>query len=260
MRQSSCSASSRPIVFLPSRRYGSFSVERSNQPSWGATRAHDLPGGGDGALDREDVRAGDRASAIAAGGVPRGTMTAHGSPQRAAYTAAAPPALPAEGMTKPRAPSVRARVIAMPRPRALNDPGRVLALVLAPERAEPEVGGQPRQRRAAACRPRRASPAPRRRRAASARGTGTCRAARWRSASFVTLALHALRGRSGRPASARTSRTRSAVAWRRDGAPQMVHSTWLTKLTPTAELVTARRPGWRGCRCARPRLPSCRRP
>ena len=30
--QPSCSASSRPIVFLPSMRYGSLSVERSNQP------------------------------------------------------------------------------------------------------------------------------------------------------------------------------------------------------------------------------------
>ena len=62
------------------------------------------------------------ASAMAAGGVPRGTMTAHGNPQRAAYSAAAPPALPADGMMKPRAPSVRAFVIAMPSPRALNEP------------------------------------------------------------------------------------------------------------------------------------------
>ena len=62
------------------------------------------------------------ASAIPADGVPRGTITAHGSPQAAAYTAAAPPALPAEGMMTPRAPSVRAFVIAMPRPRALKDP------------------------------------------------------------------------------------------------------------------------------------------
>ncbi len=31
-RQPVCSASSRPIVFLPSRRYGSFSVDTSNQP------------------------------------------------------------------------------------------------------------------------------------------------------------------------------------------------------------------------------------
>src|ERR1035441_5371673 len=34
-----CSATSYPIVFLPSMRYGSLSVETSNQPSWGARSA-----------------------------------------------------------------------------------------------------------------------------------------------------------------------------------------------------------------------------
>src|SRR5207247_4790258 len=62
------------------------------------------------------------ASATAAGGVPRGTMTATGRPARAPYTAAAPPAFPADGITNPVAPRVRARVIAIPSPRALNDP------------------------------------------------------------------------------------------------------------------------------------------
>jgi len=97
-------------------------VERSNQPISGATRATTLP-----AVAIEPAIVNTRApamaaSATAADGVPRGTITAHGSPQRAAYTAAAPPALPAEGMMKPRAPSVRAFVIAMPSPRALKDP------------------------------------------------------------------------------------------------------------------------------------------
>src|SRR5947199_145970 len=122
IRQSRSAASSRPIVFLPSSRYGSLSVERSNQPSSGATFAATLPAV---AIEPSSVKTWAPAicaSAIAAGGVPRGTMTATGSPARAPYAAAAPPALPADGMTKPRAPSVRARVIAMERPRALKEP------------------------------------------------------------------------------------------------------------------------------------------
>ena len=98
------------------------SVERSNHPSKGATRETTLPAV---AIEPSMVKTWAPAicaSATAAGGVPRGTMTTQGRPHRAAYTAAAPPALPADGMTNPLAPSVRARVSAMPRPRALNDP------------------------------------------------------------------------------------------------------------------------------------------
>src|SRR5205823_2528776 len=74
IRQSRSAASSRPIVFLPSRRYGSLSVDRSNQPSSGATCAATLP-----AVRIEPSRVKTWApaicaSAIAAGGVPRGTM------------------------------------------------------------------------------------------------------------------------------------------------------------------------------------------
>src|SRR2546425_10020182 len=98
--QPSCSASSSPIVFLPSRRYGSLSVERSNQPICGATFATTLPAVAIEPSMVKTLAPAIAASAIAAGGVPRGTITAHGSPQRAAYTAAAPPALPAEGITK----------------------------------------------------------------------------------------------------------------------------------------------------------------
>jgi hypothetical protein len=97
-------------------------VERSNQPIRGATRLTTFPAV---AIEPSSVKTrapAITASAMAAGGVVRGTMTAQGIPQRAAYTAAAPPALPADGIRKPRAPSVRARVIAMARPRALNVP------------------------------------------------------------------------------------------------------------------------------------------
>jgi hypothetical protein len=62
------------------------------------------------------------ASATAASGVPRGTTTATGTPARAPYTAAAPPALPAEGIIKPFTPRVRALVTAIPSPRALKEP------------------------------------------------------------------------------------------------------------------------------------------
>src|SRR5882762_9784737 len=92
------------------------------QPSCGATLATTLPAV---AIEPSMVKTFAppmAASAIAAAGVPRGTITAHGSPQRAAYTAAAPPALPADGITKPRAPRPRALVMAMPRPRALKEP------------------------------------------------------------------------------------------------------------------------------------------
>jgi hypothetical protein len=83
MRHSSCSASSRPIVFLPSSRYGSFSVERSNHWSSGATFAVTFPAV---AIEPSMVNTWAPAicaSATAAGGVPRGTITATGSPARA---------------------------------------------------------------------------------------------------------------------------------------------------------------------------------
>src|SRR5437667_137372 len=80
--QPSCSASSSPIVFLPSRRYGSLSVERSNQPICGATFATTLPAVAIEPSMVKTLAPAIAASAIAAGGVPRGTITAHGSPQR----------------------------------------------------------------------------------------------------------------------------------------------------------------------------------
>src|SRR3989442_2436282 len=92
MVQPSCSASSSPIVFLPSRRYGSLSVERSNQPTWGATSATILPAV---AIEPSTVKTcapAISASATAAGGVPRGTITAHG---RAPPPADHPPPPPA---------------------------------------------------------------------------------------------------------------------------------------------------------------------
>src|SRR5207244_2213996 len=111
-----------PIVFLPSRRYGSLSVDRSIQPRRAAARPAIRPAV---AIDPSTVNTlapAMHASEIAEAGVSAGTITATGSPARAPYTEAAPPAFPAEGITNPRAPSVRALVIAIPRPRALNVP------------------------------------------------------------------------------------------------------------------------------------------
>src|SRR3989442_13812705 len=122
MVQPSCWASSSPIVFLPSSRYGSLSVERSNQPICGATFATTLPAVAIEPSMVKTLAPAIAASAIAAGGGPRGTITPHGSPQRAAYTAAAPPAVPAEGGPKPVAPRAAASGIAMPGPPGLNQP------------------------------------------------------------------------------------------------------------------------------------------
>ena len=83
MDHASCSASSSPIVFLPSSRYGSLSVERSNQPICAATRPTTLPAV---AIEPSMVKTwapAISASATAAGGVPRGTITATGRPARA---------------------------------------------------------------------------------------------------------------------------------------------------------------------------------
>ena len=93
-------------------------MERSSQPTAGATRPAIRPAVAIEPSIVNTLAPAMMASATAAAGVSRHDDRAGQSRPR--QTAAAPPALPAEGMTKPRAPSVRARVRAIPRPRALN--------------------------------------------------------------------------------------------------------------------------------------------
>ena len=86
-----------------------------------------------------------RASATAASGVPRGTTTATGTPARAPYTAAAPPALPAEGIIMPFHTEGARLGNRHPEPARLEGAGGVLSLVLPPEPAHSHLRGQPRQ-------------------------------------------------------------------------------------------------------------------
>ena len=58
--QPNCSASSSPIVFLPSIRYGSFRVEVSNQPVASRALPHQLAAVVDQPVDAIDVRAFER--------------------------------------------------------------------------------------------------------------------------------------------------------------------------------------------------------
>ena len=52
-----CSPSSNAIVFLPSMRYGSLSVDTSYQPSGAPSLGRNAPGVGDQAVDQRDLRA-----------------------------------------------------------------------------------------------------------------------------------------------------------------------------------------------------------
>src|SRR4029453_12489 len=166
IRQSSCSASSSPIVFLPSRRYGSFSVERSNQSSSGATLATTRPAV---AIEPSMVKTWAPAicaSATAAGGGGRGPRrggarrpaAGRGGGRRAARhdDDAGQPA--PRRVHRRRAAGIAGRrddeAPGAERPRTrerhteaarLERPGRILAFVLPPELPDPEAGSEPRQ-------------------------------------------------------------------------------------------------------------------
>src|SRR4051794_32639249 len=119
--QSICSAISYAIVFLPSIRYGSFSVETSYQPAGppcsAATRAASV------------IRPSTSVTSAPYNWHSRakGTFTSRGRktlariPARAAYAAIALPALPADGTETVVTPRPSALVMAADCPRALNE-------------------------------------------------------------------------------------------------------------------------------------------
>ena len=86
------------------------------------------------------------------GGVVRGANTRTGTPARAAYAAAATPALPAVGSTKRSAPAATARVTAALSPRALNEPVGLAPSSFTHRSCKPKPGARPsemQQRRVA---------------------------------------------------------------------------------------------------------------
>src|SRR5713226_7457147 len=110
------------MVFLPSTRYGSLSVETSYQPSRSLCSATYLPQSEINPFSLTTLAPKAWHSITLAAGVSAGiTMTA-GSPAAAAYAASAPPALPAVGAARAFAPSCLARETAVVIPRALNEP------------------------------------------------------------------------------------------------------------------------------------------
>src|SRR6266852_7971135 len=117
-----CSHSSYPIVFLPSTRYGSFSVETSYQPSRSFCSATYLPQSEINPFSLTTFAPNAWHSITLAEGVSAGITITAGSPAAAAYAASAPPALPAVGAANAFAPSCLARDTAAVIPRALNDP------------------------------------------------------------------------------------------------------------------------------------------
>ena len=143
----------------------------------GRDHRDDPPRGGDGAIHREHVGAGQRGL----GDGRLGRVARHHHRHRDARAGAVHrggAARVARRRDHKPAHAERARpVIAMPSPRALKQPVGVLALVLGPEVPQAQVRGEPGQREQRRTPLARGSPAPRRRRAAAARGSGTSRAA-----------------------------------------------------------------------------------
>src|ERR1700675_4792561 len=110
------------MVFFPSTRYGSLSVETSYQPSRSLCSATYLPQSEIKPFNLMTLAPKAWHSITFAEGVSAGiTMTA-GIPAAAAEAAKAPPALPAVGAAKAFAFNCLARVTAVVIPRALNEP------------------------------------------------------------------------------------------------------------------------------------------
>src|SRR5881296_1255826 len=120
-RQSICSASSYPIVFLPSMRYGSFNVDTSYQPSGPPFSAAIRPASVMRPSTSVTVAPYSRHSSTNGRLASLGMNTSHARPAAAEYAAAALPAFPAVGRAIVVAPRYFARVIAADWPRALNE-------------------------------------------------------------------------------------------------------------------------------------------
>src|SRR6267143_6166777 len=93
----SCSASSKPIVFFPSIRYGSFSVDASYQPYSAHARLTTAPASAIEPGTRYTSAPYDAVSRTIVCGVVSGITTTTRIPARAPYAAHAAPALPAVG-------------------------------------------------------------------------------------------------------------------------------------------------------------------
>src|SRR5580692_448458 len=110
------------MVFFPSTRYGSLSVETSYQPSRSFLSATYLPQSEIKPFSLITLAPNAWHSITFAEGVSAGITITAGIPAAAAYAASAPPAFPAVGAANAFAPNCLARVTAAVIPRALNDP------------------------------------------------------------------------------------------------------------------------------------------
>src|SRR5581483_10006336 len=113
-----CSATSYPIVFLPSMRYGSFNVDTSYQPSGPPFSAAMRPASVIRPSTSVTLAPYSRHSSTNGRFASFGMNTSHPRP---AAAAAASPALPAVGSAIVVAPMYFARVMAADWPRALNE-------------------------------------------------------------------------------------------------------------------------------------------
>ena len=120
--QSNCSANSKPIVFFPSIRYGSFSVETSNQSICVKPSPTIRPQSLINPLTRQTFAPWRAISRTLTSGVSSGQNTNASIPARLLYAASAAPALPFVGIAIRFIPSSLAILTAKESPRALNEP------------------------------------------------------------------------------------------------------------------------------------------
>ncbi len=109
------------MIFFPSTRYGSLSVERSKPPRSRSTSWTRFPASVMTPRTSSTSAPYERHSSIMDGGVSSGIAMNTGTPARAPYAARADPALPAVGAARSCAPRRRAIVTAAAMPRALNE-------------------------------------------------------------------------------------------------------------------------------------------
>src|SRR5712692_560596 len=109
------------MIFFPSTRYGSFSVERSKPPFSAIYFCTRLPASVITPATSSTSAQYERHSSMIEAGVSRGMATNTGRPARAPYAASAQPALPAVGAARLFAPRFVAIVTAAAIPRDLND-------------------------------------------------------------------------------------------------------------------------------------------
>ena len=107
---------------MPSIRYGSFSVETSNQPIRSLPPATIRPQSSMRPFTRNTFAPCRAISRTFTSGVSAGQNTYDSIPALAAYAARAAPALPFVGIATRLIPKLAAMLIAMATPRALNEP------------------------------------------------------------------------------------------------------------------------------------------